>query len=398
MTPNRLVHSLSVLIVSSCALSAALHIQGPSLSRSVHDATAASTRAAAAASVTAYAEVCSRMYARSADSAEQMERCVGAFCEQPDEANLARAKEAWKQARRAYCRTEALRFYGGPIDDVEPLLNAWPIDEAYIDCVDGRPACGIVHDVAQFPRIQETVLALANERGGEANVSVGWHAIEFLLWGQDRSATEPGQRPASDFVDGKAEHASRRREYLRTVTSLLARQLRELQRAWAKDADNYRAAFERDPNALRKAMTGALVFTAFELGGERLTVAYDTQDQEQEHSCFSDTSCSDLVEGHAGLVALLRGTLDGERVGPGLIAAIAAADAECAAMLERRLDAAAAAIAAIPHPFDQAILGKDDAPGRVALRAAIEALEAQAEALAFAGNLLGYELPVRPGN
>jgi putative iron-regulated protein len=145
-------------------------------------------------------------------------------------------------------------------------------------------------------------------------------------------------------------------------------------------------------------MTGALVFTAFELGGERLTVAYDTQDQEQEHSCFSDTSCSDLVEGHAGLVALLRGTLDGERVGPGLIAAIAAANAECAAVLERRLDAATAAVAAVPHPFDQAIVGKDDAPGRVALRAAIEALEAQAEALAFAGNVLGYELPVRPGN
>ncbi len=398
MTPNRLVHSLSVLIVSSCALSAALQLQGPIVSTPGSQAEVAVIRAATAESIATYAEVCSRMYARSADSAAQMEQCVIAFCEKPDEEKLARAKAAWTDARRAYCRTESLRFYGGPIDDVEPLLNAWPIDEAYIDAVEGRPACGIVHDVAQFPRIQETVLTLANERGGEANVSVGWHAIEFLLWGQDRSATGPGQRPASDFVEGKAENASRRREYLRAVTSLLARQLRELQRAWAKDADNYRAAFVRDPNAMRKAMTGALVFTAFELGGERLTVAYDTQDQEQEHSCFSDTSCSDLVEGHAGLVALLRGTLDGERVGPGLIAAIAAANAECAAMLERRLDAASAALAAIPHPFDQAIVGKDDAPGRVALRAAIEALEAQAEALAFAGNVLGYELPVRPGN
>lgn len=397
MPPNRLVHSLSVLVISACALSAALRIQGESIAQSPPVKDAAATAAAAGASVVAYAEIASRMYARSADSAAQLEQCVRGFCEQPNEEKLARAKAAWCEARRAYCRTEALRFYGGPIDSVEPLLNAWPIDEAYIDSVEGRPACGIVHDFAQFPRVQETVLTLANERGGEANVSVGWHAIEFLLWGQDRSATGPGNRSASDFVDGKAEHASRRREYLQAVTSLLARQLRDLQRAWTKDADNYRAAFERDPNALRKAMTGALVFTAFELGGERLTVAYDTQDQEQEHSCFSDTSCSDLVEGHAGLVALLRGTLDGERVGAGLIAAIAVANADCAALLERRLDAAAAAIAAIPHPFDQAILGKDDAPGRVALRAAIEALEAQAEALAFAGTMLGYELPVRPG-
>jgi putative iron-regulated protein len=345
-----------------------------------------------------YADLCYTTYTAARDGAAKLEASVRAFAERPERATLDAARKAWIAARLAYSRTETFRFYGGPIDDVEPLLNAWPVDEAYIDCVPGLAASGIVHDVAHFPRISEHVLTYANERGGETNVSVGWHAIEFLLWGQDLDPNGPGDRSPDDCVDGKQPHADRRRQYLLATTRLLTRQLGELAAAWAPETDNYRRRFERDPSALRLLLTGTLVFTAFELGGERLAVAYETKAQEQEHSCFSDTTCSDLVQNQLGLVAVLTGELDGARIGTGVLTAIERADPQCAANLQKALAVATSAIAAIPHPFDQAFLGDDTAPGRRAILAAIEALEQVAEALTFAGHALGYELPMRPGH
>lgn len=348
--------------------------------------------------VEGYAATCHALYTAAAADAARLEMAVLAFVDAPDAARLDAARAAWTKARVAYSRTETLRFYGGPIDDVEPLLNAWPIDEAYVDGVPGRECSGIVHDVERFPRLSEPVLVLANERGGEQNVGVGWHAIEFLLWGQDLRTDGPGDRSADDFVDGKAKDADRRRQYLAIATRLLARQLAELAAAWAPATDNYRRRFERDSHALRLGLTGTLVFTAFELGGERLAVAYETKDQEQEHSCFSDTSCSDLVQNQLGLVAVLTGELDGVRHGPGLLAAIESTSPEAAENLRHALANTTSAIAAIPHPFDQAFLGADDTKGRKAILAAIEALERQTEALTFAGHALGFDLPLRPGH
>ena len=48
-----------------------------------------------------------------------------------------------------YSPTEVFRFYGGPIDDdngPEGLLNAWPLDEVFIDYVLGNPDAGIIND------------------------------------------------------------------------------------------------------------------------------------------------------------------------------------------------------------------------------------------------------------
>ena len=128
--------------------------------------------------------------------------------------NLDAAKEAWLTARDEYGPTEAFRFYGGPIDNeetgVEGLVNAWPLDEAYIDYVDGDPEAGIVNNPDEHPTIDADALVAANEQGGEANVSTGWHAIEFLLWGQDLSADGPGARPVEDYTTSRERRPSRR--------------------------------------------------------------------------------------------------------------------------------------------------------------------------------------------
>jgi putative iron-regulated protein len=348
--------------------------------------------------VRGYAAHCFALHRDCAAAAVALQKSVHLLLKDPSKETLHAARASWTSGRKIYCQLEAIRFYGGPIDALEPHLNAWPIDEAYIDQVAGRPDAGIIHDRETYRVLSAPLLLHANERGGETNVSVGWHAIEFLLWGQDVDPNGPGQRPYTDFVEGAAAAADRRRVYLRIVSDLLVEHLTQLRDAWAPDANNYRRTFEQDvPGAVRKMLTGALILTAFELCGERLAVAYETQDQEQEHSCFSDTTCQDLVADQLGLLAVFEGGKAAPQNAT-LLALVRSKDVAVADHLQQCLHKTMAALRAIPQPFDQAILGAVDSPGRSAILRAIEALEHQAEAIAIAGQLLGYELPVRPGN
>src|SRR5688572_13448377 len=148
-----------------------------------------------------YADVVYAAYGASIASAESMQDAVERLLAAPSAARLQTARKAWLDARDDYVVTEPFRFYGGPIDDPqdgpEGLINAWPMDEAYVDYVSGDPQAGIVNDRKTYPKITEDVIVESNEQGGETNISSGWHAIEFLLWGQDRSKDGPGARPAS---------------------------------------------------------------------------------------------------------------------------------------------------------------------------------------------------------
>jgi putative iron-regulated protein len=349
----------------------------------------------------AYAAFAHKIYRGCRERAERLRTSVDALVAAPSEQALAAARVSWIEARKVYGQTEVLRFYGGPIDNAkdgpETLLNAWPVDEAYIDLVaDGDPAGGILQDAARYPNLSATVLTLANERGGEANICVGWHAVEFMLWGQDFFDDGPGRRSYTAFVDGMDAHAARRREYLSVLVRLLVQQLRALEQAWRPAADNYRARFLAEPKvAVRRILTGMVVLSGFELGGERTAVAYETQDQEDEHSCFSDTTHLDFMANQLGILHVWRGTGPGMN-GHGLRALAEATDSELAASIEGQLAATAAMFASMPKPFDQTIRGGDDSDGRKALDAVIDALAQQTDLLAALGLALGYEVPVKP--
>ncbi|MEM1044453.1 MAG: imelysin family protein, partial [Bacteroidota bacterium] len=142
--------------------------------------------AARAEAVSAYADIVAASYQDSYDAAVELDQAIDAFVEAPSEAGLEAAKEAWLTAREPYGQTEAYRFANGPIDDAdgpEGLLNAWPLDEAYIDYVEGDSDAGIINRPEDFPTIDQQLILDLNEQGGEENVSAGYHAIEFLLWG-----------------------------------------------------------------------------------------------------------------------------------------------------------------------------------------------------------------------
>lgn len=365
----------------SLALASTVHAQTPATPASV---------------ATHYATLVHTNYSDTLTSAKALRDAIKAFTAAPSQVSLDAARKAWLAAREFYGQTEAFRFYGGPIDDdkgPEGQLNAWPMDESYVDYVQGKKTAGLVNNRKQ--PITKKALAAQNEKGGEENVATGWHAIEFLLWGQDLSETGPGNRSFEDFVDGKAPNADRRRQYLDVVTGLLIDDLNLLVKAWAPGAtNNYRAKFEKGGNeSLRKMFVSLGSLSRGELAGERLEVALSSQDQEDEHSCFSDNTHRDAVTNAKGIENVWLGRFvraDGSTLlGPSLRDLVAAKDAALADKTTQQMRTSVQAAEAIPAPFDRAILPGN--PGRAKIEATIQSLTAQSEQIVAAAAAVGIQ-------
>jgi putative iron-regulated protein len=342
-----------------------------------------------------YAELVSANYQDVLTSALSLQKAIKAFTAAPSAQGLDNAKKAWLAAREFYGQTEAFRFYSGPIDDdkgPEGRLNAWPLDESYIDSVAGKPKAGIVNN--RKITINKATLAKLNERGGEENIAAGWHAIEFLLWGQDQSDTGPGNRSFEDFVDGKTANADRRRTYLNVVTELLMDDLGFLVKAWAPASKNYRARFEQGGiQSVRKMIVGLGSLSRGELAGERLEVAMNTQDKEDEHSCFSDNTHRDAATNAQGIQNVWLGSyqrLDGTSLqGPSLKDLVALKNPALADKVSQQIARSVAFANAIQAPFDREILGAKDAPGRIRVQKTIDSLVQQSKDLTEAAAALG---------
>ena len=344
-----------------------------------------------------YADLVQESYRLSLESATGMDTAIDAFVAEPTGETLAAAKGAWLTARVDYGPTEAFRFYGGPIDNeqdgVEGLLNAWPLDEAYIDYVEGSPESGVVNLPDEYPTIDAELLTSLNEQGGEANISTGWHAIEFLLWGQDLAADGAGNRPVEDYTTGA--NAERRATYLTVASDLLLTHLGQMVDAWAPDAENYRAEFLAlaSDEALGMIMTGIGELSRGELAGERMTVAFEARSQEDEHSCFSDNTTNDIIGNASGIERVYMGQI-GAVDGPGIYDLVAAEDQELADRIQDEIGLSVALAEEIPAPFDQHLAEgvSDEDPGRVAIFDTIVSLEGQTDSIVEAATALELDL------
>jgi putative iron-regulated protein len=348
----------------------------------------------------AYAEGVHAEYQASLISAKIMDASIDAFVATPTQGNLDDAKMKWLSARDDYGYTEAFRFYAGPIDNEETgkegQINAWPLDEQYVDYVDGNATAGIVNNPTAYPEITAEVISEANEKDGEANISTGWHAIEFLLWGQDKSEIAPGNRAFTDYTS--APNADRRKTYLSTASDLLITDLTELVAAWAPDQNNFRKDFlAADPNeSLRKMITGIGELSRGELAGERMTVAFQERSQEDEHSCFSDNTTSDIIANAVGIQKVVLGQYKTGQTSLGLADLVATKDKALAQRLRDEVAASVASAKTIPAPFDQNLREgvADDAPGRVAIQKTTDDLSKQTDTIVEAATKLGVTIEV----
>ncbi len=349
---------------------------------------------AAEAVATTHADLVFAAYDDTVEATTELQGLIEAFVAEPTEAGLDAARSAWLEARDLYGPTEVFRFSDGPIDDPddgpEGQINAWPLDEAYLDYVEDDPAAGIVNDTEGVPELTTEVLVAANEEGGETNISTGWHAIEFLLWGQDLSDDGPGDRPVTDYTT--AANADRRGTYLSLLADLLVTDLTSVRDEWDPEGGAYREAFLADPvESVSKILRGMGALSAGELAGERMAVPYETKDPEDEHSCFSDNTTADIVGNATGIELAYTASYEGVD-GTSLSDVVAEADPELDADLRRQLTANVTAAASLEAPFDQLIQGDDE--NRAALLALIEDLQAQGDAIAELASAMGYEISI----
>jgi putative iron-regulated protein len=385
---------LRALTLAIATLAASATLTGLPAHAATPNAAAATASAVDAKAVAAhYATLVHASYSDTLAAAKDMQAAIAAFVAAPSAEGLDKARKAWLAGREFYGQTEAFRFYSGPIDDdkgPEGQINAWPLDEAYVDYVSGKPKAGLVN-TPKF-KITKAALAKANERGGEENISAGWHAVEFLLWGQDQSETGPGNRSFEDYVKGKGENAERRAQYLTVATELLVDDLSAMAAAWAPGAKNYRAKFEKGgKESVRKIIVGLGSLSRGELAGERMEVALNSQDQEDEHSCFSDNTHRDVVNNAKGIQNVWLGQYtrrDGSKLeGPGVRDLVAAKNPALAEKTSAQLALSVSSAEAIPAPFDRAIA--KGAAGRPAVEKTIESLVAQSKLLVESASAVG---------
>lgn len=385
---------------------------------------AQSSDAAAKAVVANYANMVYAVFSDAESTAKTLRTAINDFLANPNDKTLKAARDAWVAARVPYMQSEVFRFGNTIIDDWEGQVNAWPLDEGLIDYVAkdyqhalGNPGASaniiantevqVGEDKVDVKEITPEKLASLNELGGsEANVATGYHAIEFLLWGQDLHGNDAGagERPASDYIEGAGGtggHNDRRRAYLTAVTDLLVSDLEEMSSNWKPGvADNYRASLEAETgeSGLRKMLFGMGSLSLGELAGERMKVALEANSSEDEHDCFSDNTHYSHFYNGKGIQNVYLGEytrVDGTKVsGPSLSSLVAKADAATDATLRADLEATQTKLQAIVDQankgqhFDQ-LIAAGNTEGNQIVRDAIASLVKQTGAIEQAAGKLG---------
>ena len=345
--------------------------------------------------IEAYVDLVHAAYLKSASDANAMKIAIDAFLAAPTAETMSAARQAWVAARPAYLRTEAFRFYDGPIEGKEANINSWPLNEAYIDYVEGHPNAGLVNDSTAPLEIKK--LERANQKDDEADVTVGWHAIEFLLWGQDLPEAGPGNRPYTDYIAGQGNN-DRRRLYLQLVTNELVHELEELAEAWeTQEKDSYAAKFLSLPprEAIGRMVNGMAILAGYQFRQVQVDAGIDSKNHDLEESRFSATTRQNFTATFDGLRQVWSGDSEGV-TRPGLDGLVFGIDAATAGKVSDLFTTVETKLNAIGDPWNKVLAAPEGSPELQAAEDLVTALEALSGGLAEAGNKLGV-LVLLPG-
>lgn len=323
-----------------------------------------------------YANIAAAKYEDSLLTAQRLSATVKALTSNPSAENLSAARAAWIAARVPYQQTEVYRFGNAVVDDWEGKVNAWPLDEGLIDYVDasyGGPsdenefaALNVVANAtfslsgsdvdasAITPAFLEGTLHEAD--GVESNVATGYHAIEFLLWGQDlnRHDAGAGNRSWTDYAAGDActgGNCDRRAAYLTAATDLLVSDLEFMAAQWASGGEARAELTAHEDAGLAAILTGMGSLSYGEQAGERMRLGLMLNDPEEEHDCFSDNTHNSHYFDGLGVQNVYLGEyirVDGSLVsGPSLADIVAEADASLDTEMQSKLSATMMALSRI---------------------------------------------------
>ena len=374
-----------------------------------------------------YGDIAHAAYEDSLITAQTLDQAIARLIDNPSERNLLAARAAWLDARAPYQQTEAYRFGNPIVDDWEGKVNAWPLDEGLIDYVD-EGLYGSTNDQNAFYAVNVVANPELKAAGKsidastidaqllrelhevdeiEANVATGYHAIEFLLWGQDLNGTAAGAggRPWTDFAAGDActhGNCDRRGAYLKAASELMISDLREMVANWAPGGPA-REALTADgaQQGVSMILTGLGSLSYGELAGERMKLGLLLHDPEEEHDCFSDNTHNSHYYDAMGIRNVYTGRyvrVDGSVVsGPSVADLVAAKDGELDTALRKELSETMHAMSRMKAAADSRemsydqMIGEGNDDGNALVQKAIDALVTQTRSIERAVATLGLD-------
>ena len=373
--------------------------------------------------VDTYADIAHAMYEDSLIAAGSLKAAVDNLITSPSRAAMVRARAAWIAARQPYQQTEGFRFGNAAVDEWEGKVNAWPLDEGLIDYVDAsygkdsadnpyytanviaNPSLRLGGKTIDAAKITPELLSgtLHEVDGVEANVATGYHAIEFLLWGQDLNGTSAGagNRPHTDYDTKNCTNGNcdRRAQYLSAATDLLITDLKDIVQQWAPGGDARKAATGDAAKGIGAIVQGLGSLSYGELAGERIKLGLMLHDPEEEHDCFADNTHNSHYFDQVGMMAIYSGNyarIDGSVVsGPSLADLIASKDKALAAKIDGALNATLDSMQIMKDLADRRVMaydqmiGEGNAKGNKIIQDVVDGLVAQAKAIESAMAPLG---------
>ena len=373
--------------------------------------------------VDTYADIAHAMYEDSLIAAGSLKAAVDNLIASPSREAMVRARAAWIAARQPYQQTEGFRFGNAAVDEWEGKVNAWPLDEGLIDYVDAsygkdsadnpyytanviaNPSLRLGGKTIDAAKITPELLSgtLHEVDGVEANVATGYHAIEFLLWGQDLNGTSAGagNRPHTDYDTKNCTNGNcdRRAQYLSAATDLLITDLKDIVQQWAPGGDARKAATGDAAKGIGAIVQGLGSLSYGELAGERIKLGLMLHDPEEEHDCFADNTHNSHYFDQVGMMAIYSGNyarIDGSVVsGPSLADLIASKDKALAAKIDGALNATLDSMQIMKDLADRRVMaydqmiGEGNAKGNKIIQDVVDGLVAQAKAIESAMAPLG---------
>lgn len=279
------------------------------------------------------------------NQAQNLESCITGFLHLPNPLSLEECQQAWVKAHQAYVRSSFYRLIPkeekpefeenqSTIKNLHWGLEVWPIEGGYIDYLPGYPLSGIVNDLTL--KINQSTLIGQHGFSNESFASLGFHPMEFLLFGPD------GKRSAKDFIpqDNKVElinsdahdesehtaqtpdntadthlpptepqNHNRRREYLKILAAHMLKTLQTMQQRWEPSKGYYAKQLQENrQNSSINRLYQAIMFVVQKQLLDRQIRAIVSEDPlETQHSGFSGSSVADMRSQLEGLHLLWLG-------------------------------------------------------------------------------------------
>lgn len=255
-------------------------------------------------------------------AAQSFDSKLASFMYHPNPVNHTEIQVAWRVAYDRFLNSLIFSYlpiqdppdwYSQKIDYKQLLmqLDSWPIEGGYIDYIKGYPYSGIVNDLTL--EINEDSIRAQHGFTDPTNASLGYHAIEFMLWGhtgkrqspdffpQDNTAPIPSndsdtvtEIAESEVIAAEVNQAfkpqnhNRRRQYTQLLSELLQKDLHRIQRRWEPSSGYYAQLLQQstDEDILQAAFIAAQELIKIELLEKRFSLM---------SSEFSQSSHQDLI-------------------------------------------------------------------------------------------------------